>query len=77
LNTCFDSHFSDELLEKYALGRVSVLDCASLEGHLLICSDCQTHLATIEEYLAVMRAALAELEVHAQARMGAQSAIAL
>jgi hypothetical protein len=31
----------------------------------------------MEEYLAVMRAALAELEVHAQARMGAQSAMVL
>jgi hypothetical protein len=77
LNICFDSHFPDQLLEKYALGSASDLDCASLEGHLLLCVDCQTQLAKVEEYLAVIRAALRELALDTPVRIGTQSALAL
>ena len=77
MNTCFDTHFPEELFEKYALGSASSLEVASFEGHLLLCTDCQTHLAKTEEYLAIIRAALLELETHAEARIPAQSALAL
>jgi hypothetical protein len=77
LNICFDSHFPEELLEKYALASASSLDFTSLEGHLLICADCQTRLAKIEDYLAVIRAALRELAQDTPVRIGTQSALAL
>jgi len=77
LNVCFDSHSSDNLFEKYALGTASSLDVASLEGHLLLCHRCQTRLAEIEDYVAVMRAALLELETDMHAPIGVRSAMAL
>ena len=77
MNISFDSHFPDEFLEKYALGSASGLDCTSLEEHLLLCADCQTQLAEIEEYLAVIRAALRELAQDTPVRIGTQSALAL
>lgn len=77
MNICCDSHFPDELFEKYALGNASNVDCAPLEEHLLVCADCQTQLARIEEYLAVIRAALLELAVDTPLRIGAQTALAL
>jgi hypothetical protein len=77
LNICFDSHFPEELFEKYALRSASSLEAASFEGHLLLCADCQTHLAKTEEYLAVIRAALMELAVDTPARISAQPALAL
>jgi hypothetical protein len=77
LNICFDSHSPDELLEKYAMGSASGLEVASLEEHLLLCADCQTHLAKTEEYLAIIRAALLELETRAEPRIPVQSTLAL
>jgi hypothetical protein len=74
---CFDSHFPDELFEKYALGRASISDWASLEGHLLLCTACQTNLAKTEEYIAVIQAALVELTADNPVRIGAQPALAL
>jgi hypothetical protein len=74
---CFDSHFPDELFEKYALGSASTLEVASLEGHLLLCTGCQTHLAEMEEYIAVIRAALMELTVDVPMRISVQPALAL
>jgi len=77
MNICFESHFPDDLLEKYALGTASNLDCAPLEEHLLLCVDCQTRLAEIEEFILIVQAALVELEARPDGRFSAQSALAL
>jgi hypothetical protein len=53
------------------------LDCGPLEEHLPLCEDCRTRLMKVEEYILVVRAALTELEIHSNARIGAQSVFAL
>lgn len=55
------SRFDDELLERYALGRLSEPECASLEEHLLLCSACQARLDQTDKYLAAVRGASATL----------------
>ena len=77
MNICFESHFPDDVLEKYAMGTLFNLDFCPLEEHLLLCAACQTRLTEIEEYILVLRAALTELATHPHARFSAQSALAL
>jgi len=77
MNTLFESHFPDEILERYAMGKTPSLDCGPLEEHLLLCESCRTRLKKIEEFILVVRAALVELEVHPHARFGPQPALAL
>ncbi len=55
------SSFDDELLERYALGRLSEPECASLEEHLLLCTSCQVRLDQTDEYVAAVRGAFATL----------------
>jgi hypothetical protein len=57
-----DSHLNEELLEKYAVGRLSDGQIAFIEEHLLICFECQLHLSGIDEYARVVKAATAELK---------------
>jgi hypothetical protein len=77
MNICFESHFSDDVLEKYAMGTLPHLDYGPLEEHLLLCTTCQTRLKQVEEFVLVIRAALAQLVLNPQARFSAQSAFAL
>jgi anti-sigma factor RsiW len=58
MNTLSISHIPEDLLERYAMGRLSRQDCARLHRHLLRCSSCQVHLQQIDEYVKVMKAAL-------------------
>lgn len=71
MNFCLRVHFSDQVLECYAMGRLSNLAGALLEEHLLICTACQTRLVAIEDYVVVLRAALAEFRT--PARIGPRS----
>lgn len=77
MNVCIDSHISDDLFEKYVLRRVSGPEAISLEGHLLVCSLCQIRLAGLEEYVAIMRAALLELQTDTITPIRTKSAVAL
>jgi hypothetical protein len=77
MNTCFEFHFSDEVLEKYALRSLSNWDRRPLDEHLPRCKDCRTRLMKVEEYILVVRAALSELEIHPNARFSVQSVFAL
>lgn len=77
MNTCVELHFPDDVLEKYALGSLSNLDCGPLEEHLPHCEDCLARLMKAEEYILVIRAALMELKLHPTARFPAQSVLAL
>ena len=47
----FDSHPSEDFLEEYAFDRLSELDCAEFEEHLLICPRCQHNLHKTDEYI--------------------------
>ena len=75
MNFCLKVHFADHVLERYAMGKLSNLAGALLEEHVLICEACQTRLVTIEEYLLVLRAALAALRT--PTRIDPQSASSL
>ena len=61
MNTGFDFHVPYDLLEEYALRRVPARNRAPLEEHLLICPACQNSLAKIDEYILVMKTAMAAL----------------
>jgi predicted anti-sigma-YlaC factor YlaD len=92
MNTCFESHspeshfpephfpephFPEHVLESYAMGKAPSLDYGPLEEHLLLCEACRQRLMKVEEFILVIRAALAEMEVHPHARFGPQPAFAL
>jgi anti-sigma factor RsiW len=60
--------FSDELVERYSLGRLSGPECAAFEEHLLLCEACQERLRASDEYVAAVRAAGAQLARRGPAR---------
>jgi anti-sigma factor RsiW len=51
-------HSSDDLLERYAMGRLLESELAPVEEHLLICEDCRNRLAEIDADIAAIREAL-------------------
>jgi hypothetical protein len=53
------NHIPKEILEKYALNTLSSQETGPLEEHLLICQRCRTNLEELDEFVAVMKAALA------------------
>jgi predicted anti-sigma-YlaC factor YlaD len=59
MNSCLELHYPDDVLERYAMGNLSALECVPIEEHLLMCTACQTNLLAVEEYILVTRAALA------------------
>jgi hypothetical protein len=58
MNTLSISHIPEDLLERYAMGRLSYQDCDRLHRHLLHCPCCQILLKQVDEYVKVMKAAL-------------------
>jgi uncharacterized CHY-type Zn-finger protein len=77
MNACFEFHFPADVLERYAMGKVSHLDCGPLEEHLILCAACRKRLMHVEEFISVIRVALMELDTHPEARICTQSAFAL
>jgi anti-sigma factor RsiW len=53
-------HPGEETLELYALGCLAEPECETVEVHLLVCEHCQRALAEADDYIAAMKAALAE-----------------
>src|SRR5690348_719537 len=56
----FSSHISEDLLEKYALRKLTEPELATVEEHLLVCPKCQDHLDEVDEYIQVMKLAVAQ-----------------
>jgi hypothetical protein len=50
-------HFTDDSLEKYAIGTQPEPDLGVIEEHLLICGECQDRLKVTDAYVAAMRSA--------------------
>jgi hypothetical protein len=50
-------HPDANLFEDYFFDRLSELETAKFEGHLLMCQECQKTLASTEEYIALMKGA--------------------
>jgi hypothetical protein len=51
-------HQSDDLLERYSMGRLTEVEMAPLEEHLLICEKCRNTVVQMDLNLAAIREAL-------------------
>jgi hypothetical protein len=71
----FGSHPTDEVMERYSLGRLSQAKAALLEEHILVCGVCQERLREIDEFVLAMHKALTENEK--TSRAGAEQQIPL
>ena len=54
-------HVDEEILERYALGRLNEVQAAPVEEHLLVCQWCQDALGAADEYIRTVRAAAPKL----------------
>jgi hypothetical protein len=61
MNSSHGCGIPEDILETYSWGRLSELESAPLEEHLLLCRACQERLEQIDEYLRVAKAATAAL----------------
>jgi hypothetical protein len=52
-------HPSEHVLEEYAFGRLAEPAAEVFEEHLLICMTCQHELATVDEYIVLMKSVTA------------------
>jgi len=57
-------HFSDEFVERYAMGALSDQESAPFEEHLLLCESCRAHLKAMDEFVEVANLALATSSVN-------------
>jgi hypothetical protein len=64
------NHPSEDRFENYAFGRLSELETASFEEHLLICEECQCTLTETSEYVHLMKAATAVYVCNPEAVLG-------
>ncbi len=55
-------------MELYSLNRLPEDEAAAVEEHLLVCEECRGRLEEMDEYVAAMRIALAEVQQEAEAR---------
>jgi hypothetical protein len=53
----FDSHLSDDLLERYVMGAASDEETALADEHVIICPDCQDRLQEIDDFVQAFRIA--------------------
>jgi hypothetical protein len=59
MNTGFVSHVPEDVLEKYAMGMLPDQACDPVEEHLLLCLACQSRLEAVDEYIQVIKTAMA------------------
>ncbi len=64
MNTRFNSHLPEDVLEQYVMGTLPEGDSAPLEEHLLVCSVCQTNLDAMDDYIRVVKAAASALSTN-------------
>lgn len=55
-----DPHPCEDVLERYCLGTLPVVEIETFEEHLLVCGACQDRLRETERYVKTMQAALTE-----------------
>lgn len=51
-------HFPDDVLENYAMGKLSDQESEPLEEHLLLCSVCQERLEELDGFVQTIKTAL-------------------
>ena len=54
-----DTHPEEDVFEDYAFARLREEDASGFEEHLLVCEDCQHALARTDEYILLVKAAVA------------------
>jgi len=54
-------HLGAEIVERYAMGKVSSGAAAEIEEHLLICGKCRRSVAAADAYVKAMRLAAAKV----------------
>ncbi len=59
------SHFTEEILELYALGQLPEATIASVEEHMLVCEHCQARLEQVDQFLSITATAARELRMEA------------
>ena len=52
-------HIPDDLLEVYAMGKLSDHESEPVEEHLLLCPVCQEQLAELDDFVPAIKTALA------------------
>jgi hypothetical protein len=57
----FHVHPSEDVLDEYALGRLPESTVATLEEHILLCSGCQSRVLDVDDFVAAMKTAAAEI----------------
>lgn len=67
--SCVDC-ISEDVLERYAMGRLPSPECAPIQRHLLHCSPCHINLREIVEYVKVMKEATARIRDRAAGSSG-------
>lgn len=61
-----EGHLDGDVLELYAMGRLSEAASEPLEEHILVCEICQQRLTETEAYIRAMRGALSKSADHEQ-----------
>jgi hypothetical protein len=59
------NHLDDETLDRYALGKLSEVESAPVEEHLLVCHACQDKLDAADAFISAFRAAAPLVEAEA------------
>jgi anti-sigma factor RsiW len=57
-----DRHPGEDQLEAFALGRLQGEELTGLEEHLFLCEQCRIRLETLDEFMALLREALASTD---------------
>ncbi len=57
-----EDHVAEDLLERYSMRVAFEMEAARVEEHLLLCAACRRRLVRIEEFLADVHAAFADLD---------------
>ena len=52
------AHIAEDVLELYALGRLSEAEITPVEEHLLLCPACQDALAATDEFISALISAV-------------------
>ena len=56
------THIEEDVLEKYVMRALPAASIADVEEHLLACLLCQNRLVEVDEFIAVFRTAIAQLD---------------
>jgi hypothetical protein len=61
VNQSQSNHIDEEILERYALGKLGEEDVAPLEEHLFVCHACQDRLDDTDAFVSAFRTAIQEV----------------